>query len=1668
LNRKIISPLCVCFRLLFILTLLPGCAPKQVQPVSINTWRVQGVRFDPSYYYNINRPLEHFTDSCCAFWQAKGINTLFFKAYDPDYGAVYKTSYSYNQKTDYSSKDFMRLFLDAAHRYNIRFMVWLPVLEHKGAWTSRPDWRIKRDDGTDLMPLETRSFLCVRNQQVVDWYVGFVNDILKRYPDIDGIDCAEPTIVWKNNITCECRLCAKDLGTGTAAMSAPSIDKRAEALTRLLSNVSHAVHTAGKLFCVTIVPTVDRQAGVLPFAMQKRISGLDPDGLLDVVDRPDWLAAELLWQQWANTYDDPKTFVPAWTQTAIGRTLREVAGRVHVVAHVELTPLGPVEVSPADLQQSISAARMGGAQSIELYDTHLADSLGAWDVIRTAWQSRSERTVFVLHDSDGVGAGRQVATLFGHFDLPAVICPVDSFERLSIGPNDVVAYVGTLPNHLLPPTFLAFAGKSETPILWMNHNFGQIPNCAERRGLHVAEVRFGKDFTRVEYKGRELFKTDSVMTILSIDDSSLVRVYARARAVNGTTAPYIVQSGNLWYVADCPVDYITEGCRQTALADILHDFLGEDHPEQHIGLVRIEDVNPLTDPGQIRRIADYLGRGKTPFAISLVPFYVDPDENMSTALSEKPKLVKALKYAIKKGAAIVMHGSTHQYRGKTTSDYEFWDELRNSPLFEDSDEYVRIRLQRGLEELHRNGIYPIVFETPHYAASQRDYRIIDQFFSAEYGRRQAIDKHGSDQLVPYFIARHPSGARIIPENLGYIPNDAPDSRQILMGAENSLALRDGYASFFFHPWIPLKVLRDCVEGIRQRGYHFADIRSLPLRVTAADFVAVTGNQHVSLKVAQKFVHTMYIDTRGSKRREWFSQTPVSQSYECDANPPPGWIFIAEGVKQRPSGIMDLLAFTKDLLPMIPRKTFAPPSLTLARGEPARVGILWVPAAEDSNTLDNASQSAWRNEFKNCGISVDTIEVERCLGIPDSINCLVVPAAAARRLSAQQALILAQDVAKGGRIILEGPSPLARQVGIRVTDSAAVVSPVKDEYYPIVAVHWPPESLAYRFEADVEYVTQYSDAANQPIAASGEYGDGMYLFFASAFADPSGNEGRFPFFLDIIERLFDLCPVVRSPLLEVWFDPGMREDVAIEELVNLWKKNGVATVHIAAWHEYATESFDYRYLLNLLHRNGMAGYAWFCLPHITEKFWIQHPGWREVTAQGTPAQVGWRSLMNLTNDTCRAGAWNAVKRLLMQADWDGVNLDGAMFEGQHPDSLAAITPMHPSFRALYQRELGYDPLLLFRPGTAYSATQYPQRWQEFGDFRDSLALSITAECISFLKRQKTLLKPGAEIILTRTWLDPKLSPTSSPYESKLWKLADTDSALHIQVRPSSTLKMDAAAMTAFISSVKSAYPRWQPLIVLNLDSVQPANGLTDQLCGSQLLSVLAQVSRHRGRCTFQTEDNLFDVDFKMLAYAAAAPIPVHISPDIWQVTCDRAAFLELNDKKNPAVLIDDDLWPAYTKGRLLLPQGTHSIRSCPRFKLWNTLLLSHVTIDECNAMLQTAQSTLQGVNFSYISHQPVLLGLSEIPQSILVDGLPLLGASTRLSASLTLPRGTHRVSIKTRRLTTALINDSSIGLSSVVVIISATAIVIFLLLYIGSRVRLFWRGRSKSASKEKNQ
>ena len=136
---------------------------------------------------------------------------------------------------------------------------------------------------------------------------------------------------------------------------------------------------------MTLIPNADREGNLLPLSEQKIITGLDIDRLLDSSMRPDWISCEILWQQWANTYHDPLTFKPNWTQRAAMQARRLIAERASFIAHVELSSLDAVSVHSAEFFAAMTAAAKGGAQSIEFYDAHLADAMKIWEGLSPLW-----------------------------------------------------------------------------------------------------------------------------------------------------------------------------------------------------------------------------------------------------------------------------------------------------------------------------------------------------------------------------------------------------------------------------------------------------------------------------------------------------------------------------------------------------------------------------------------------------------------------------------------------------------------------------------------------------------------------------------------------------------------------------------------------------------------------------------------------------------------------------------------------------------------------------------------------------------------------------------------------------------------------------------------------------------------------------------------------------------------------------------------------------------------------------------------------------------------------------------------------------------------------------------------------------------------------------------
>ncbi|GAH39457.1 unnamed protein product, partial [marine sediment metagenome] len=240
-------------------------------------------------------------------------------------------------------------------------------------------------------------------------------------------------------------------------------------------------------------------------------------------------------------------------------------------------------------------------------------------------------------------------------------------------------------------------------------------------------------------------------------------------------------------------------------------------------LLRLEDISPATENCNLRSINEFLKQKSVPYHIAVIPVYVNPKENLRENISEDPALVKILKSMQSNNAKLVLHGYTHQYDGETAIDYEFWDELRNRPVKEDSEEFAQERVISALNLLRKAGLTTDIWETPHYTASDLDYKVFERIFPIIYDMRNGIN-------VPFVFKR--GNTIFSPIDLGYV--SCPESINEIITKARKIhdCFEDASVSFFYHPYLfgneelGKKSLEEMIDSLRDIGYQFRSIYDL--------------------------------------------------------------------------------------------------------------------------------------------------------------------------------------------------------------------------------------------------------------------------------------------------------------------------------------------------------------------------------------------------------------------------------------------------------------------------------------------------------------------------------------------------------------------------------------------------------------------------------------------------------------------------------------------------------------------------------------------------------------------------------------------------------------------------------------------------------------------------
>lgn len=513
-------------------------------------------------------------------------------------------------------------------------------------------------------------------------------------------------------------------------------------------------------------------------------------------------------------------------------------------------------------------------------------------------------------------------------------------------------------------------------------------------------------------------------------------------------------------------------------------------------------------------------------------------------------------------------------------------------------------------------------------------------------------------------------------------------------------------------------------------------------------------------------------------------------------------------------------------------------------------------------------------------------------------------------------------------IAPGFTPMKQTIEIRS---------VVDRIAPIMPIVWEKPLRLPRFQIP-EHATVFTRErwSGAPLAAG--FRDGERIVFWTA-ADP-GEKGfeRFPYLPQALMEL-GLKPAAATRSLWSFFDSSYRLRADPDYLAARWRRGGIQALHIAAWHYWEPDPERDAWLARLIeacHRHAITAYAWLEFPHVSERFWQEHPEWREKTATGQDAHLDWRKLMNLADPACSRAIERDLELLLGRFDWDGVNLGELYFESlEGAANPARFTPFNATVLGRFEAETGLAPARILNPA-------HPKVLREFLDFRAALAHQLQAE---WLERLTSIKRAKPWLDLAFTHVDDRFDHTM---RDKLG--ADAARLLPVAARHGATFLVEDPATIWHLGPARyeELARRYAPLtakgqaIAVDINVVERYQDVypTKHITGGELFETLRAAARAFPRVAVYFENSITPADWPLVA-SSATPARLEPAPE-GAVTVDSPQ--PVNVVWNGCAMLDGKPWAAGTGKSVMVPAGRHTLSPCPGGEPEPTLRLADLNGD----------------------------------------------------------------------------------------------------------------------------
>jgi hypothetical protein len=633
------------------------------------------------------------------------------------------------------------------------------------------------------------------------------------------------------------------------------------------------------------------------------------------------------------------------------------------------------------------------------------------------------------------------------------------------------------------------------------------------------------------------------------------------------------------------------------------------------------------------------------------------------------------------------------------------------------------------------------------------------------------------------------------------------------------------------------------------------------------------------------------------------------------------------------------------------------------------------------------------------------------------DLLIIPAASAKDLSTKNLSLVTNAINAGANLLFFGVTQLNDAVGINLHAKSIRVRRIRDLQFPEIPLYWttPPDVQPIETSGKNYKILCVDDSLENPIAISSSYGKGKFVYYSTYF-DPNTTKGysRYPFLVETIKAEFNIKPLAERKTMEMYFDPGMRDTMNIDTLVQYWRKNKIKRIHAGGW--YYDSDYDYTKLINTCHENGILVYCWFETPMISRTFWDKYPEWRDKTPFNRDAAIDWRLLMNLADTNCRNQVFKEWDAFLMSHDFDGVNFAELYFEPSPvgPNLPENFTPMNQLVRSQFMKQAGFDPVELFNKEGPHYWENNTTDWKTFANYRKNLCFRLKDQFLGFLYKVKAQ-KKDFEVMLTV--LDVSLTPELSDFIAE-----DTQNTLKLYKKYGTTMQIEDPSncwgltpgryvkMGDFYRKfIKEPNKLLFDCNVVGSHENGEGGFAAEKPTGEEIRQIAYNMSIHINRPVFYSEDAINQNDWLNISNTLARDTKIKaVNPSVWSINAKNTVLIHTG-LPAAALKLDGHHWFAGEGDAVIIPKGLHKLEVCP-----DQLFKPLTSIVSISGELVSADFRQSEINFSYSEDiVPCYVTLDKQPVSVFLDAHKIdcpVYPNSCSEFTLRLPSGKHKVRI----------------------------------------------------------